>query len=202
MERASPGPDGLPVRRVTVNQIVAWNIAWLRREAEMTQRDLGDEIGWSNVSVSEAERSWDGKRTREFDADTLAALALAFGVPITAFFLPPLDDGRKVNYVIRPLGQEDEIGMDGLLALSIVDTDEQTNVMASYRRRLLSAVGKYLGEVWREEVARWLKRIVGHRALTSIKRTASASPATGSAKAHEIEEKAMVDLALGGGHTH
>ena len=43
-----------------------------------------------------------------------------------------------------------------------------------------------------------LKRIAGHRALTSVKRTASASPATGSAKAHELEEKTLLDLALGG----
>lgn len=43
-----------------------------------------------------------------------------------------------------------------------------------------------------------LKRIVGHRALTSVKRTASASPATGSAKAHELEEKTLINLALGG----
>ncbi|HEY4357908.1 MAG TPA: 2-oxoglutarate dehydrogenase E1 component [Acidobacteriaceae bacterium] len=45
-----------------------------------------------------------------------------------------------------------------------------------------------------------LKRITGHRALTSVKRIASASPATGSAKAHELEEKTLIDLALGGGH--
>ncbi len=43
-----------------------------------------------------------------------------------------------------------------------------------------------------------MKRIVGHRALTSVKRTASASPATGSAKAHELEEKTLINLALGG----
>lgn len=43
-----------------------------------------------------------------------------------------------------------------------------------------------------------LKRIVGHRSLTTVKRTASASPATGSAKAHELEEKTLIDLALGG----
>ncbi len=45
-----------------------------------------------------------------------------------------------------------------------------------------------------------LKRIAGHRALTSVKRTASASPATGSAKAHELEEKTLINLALGGAH--
>jgi 2-oxoglutarate dehydrogenase E1 component len=44
-----------------------------------------------------------------------------------------------------------------------------------------------------------LKRIAGDRALLSVKRSASASPATGSAKAHELEEKTLVDLALGHG---
>jgi len=44
-----------------------------------------------------------------------------------------------------------------------------------------------------------LKRVVGDRALLSVKRTASASPATGSAKAHEMEEKTLIDLALGHG---
>jgi 2-oxoglutarate dehydrogenase E1 component len=42
-----------------------------------------------------------------------------------------------------------------------------------------------------------LRRMVGDRALTSVKRTASASPATGSAKAHELEEKTLIDLAFG-----
>jgi 2-oxoglutarate dehydrogenase E1 component len=42
-----------------------------------------------------------------------------------------------------------------------------------------------------------LKRVAGDRPLLSVKRTASASPATGSAKAHEMEEKTLIDLALG-----
>jgi 2-oxoglutarate dehydrogenase E1 component len=42
-----------------------------------------------------------------------------------------------------------------------------------------------------------LKRMVGDRALTSVKRSASASPATGSAKAHELEEKTLIDMAFG-----
>jgi 2-oxoglutarate dehydrogenase E1 component len=44
-----------------------------------------------------------------------------------------------------------------------------------------------------------MKSMVGHRALLSVKRTASASPATGSAKAHEMEEKTLIDIALGHG---
>lgn len=42
-----------------------------------------------------------------------------------------------------------------------------------------------------------LKRVAGKRAVLSVKRTASASPATGSPKAHELEEKTLIDLALG-----
>ena len=43
-----------------------------------------------------------------------------------------------------------------------------------------------------------MKQMVGNRALLSVKRTASASPATGSAKAHEMEEKTLIDLACWG----
>ena len=42
-----------------------------------------------------------------------------------------------------------------------------------------------------------LDRLAGNRAILKVTRTASASPATGSAKAHELEEKTLIDLALG-----
>jgi 2-oxoglutarate dehydrogenase E1 component len=42
-----------------------------------------------------------------------------------------------------------------------------------------------------------LRRMAGDRAVISVKRSASASPATGSAKAHELEEKTLINLALG-----
>ncbi len=42
-----------------------------------------------------------------------------------------------------------------------------------------------------------LRRMARDRIVISVKRSASASPATGSAKAHEIEEKALIDLAFG-----
>ena len=42
-----------------------------------------------------------------------------------------------------------------------------------------------------------LSKLAGNRALLSVKRTASASPATGSPKAHELEEKTLIDLAFG-----
>jgi 2-oxoglutarate dehydrogenase E1 component len=42
-----------------------------------------------------------------------------------------------------------------------------------------------------------LRRVARDRAVLSVKRSASATPATGSGKAHEIEEKTLIDMALG-----
>jgi 2-oxoglutarate dehydrogenase E1 component len=42
-----------------------------------------------------------------------------------------------------------------------------------------------------------LRRMARDRVVISVKRKASPSPATGSAKAHDLEEKALIDLAFG-----
>jgi 2-oxoglutarate dehydrogenase E1 component len=41
-----------------------------------------------------------------------------------------------------------------------------------------------------------LRRVAAPRAVRSIKRSASASPATGSGKAHEMEQKTLLTLAF------
>jgi 2-oxoglutarate dehydrogenase E1 component len=41
-----------------------------------------------------------------------------------------------------------------------------------------------------------LRRIAGERPVLTVKRSASASPATGSAKAHEVEQKTLIALAF------
>ena len=41
-----------------------------------------------------------------------------------------------------------------------------------------------------------LRRIAGDRPALTVKRSASASPATGSAKAHEVEQKTLIALAF------
>jgi 2-oxoglutarate dehydrogenase E1 component len=46
---------------------------------------------------------------------------------------------------------------------------------------------------------RRLRPLAGGKALLSVKRSASPSPATGSAKAHDVEQKALLALALGNG---
>ena len=45
-----------------------------------------------------------------------------------------------------------------------------------------------------------LRRIAGGRPVLSVKRSASASPATGSAKAHEMEQKTLLTLSFPNGH--
>jgi 2-oxoglutarate dehydrogenase E1 component len=44
-----------------------------------------------------------------------------------------------------------------------------------------------------------LRRIAADRQVLSVKRSAAASPATGSAKAHELEQKTLIGLALNSG---
>jgi 2-oxoglutarate dehydrogenase E1 component len=41
-----------------------------------------------------------------------------------------------------------------------------------------------------------LQSLAGDRAVTTVKRSASASPATGSAKAHAIEQQKLMELAF------
>jgi 2-oxoglutarate dehydrogenase E1 component len=41
-----------------------------------------------------------------------------------------------------------------------------------------------------------LERIAGNHHVLSVKRSSSASPATGSAKAHEVEQKTLLTLAF------
>jgi 2-oxoglutarate dehydrogenase E1 component len=44
-----------------------------------------------------------------------------------------------------------------------------------------------------------LRRLAGERQVLSVKRSAAASPATGSAKAHDMEQRTLIDLALKSG---
>jgi 2-oxoglutarate dehydrogenase E1 component len=47
-----------------------------------------------------------------------------------------------------------------------------------------------------EHVLPRLRRIAGNRMVRSVKRSAASSPATGSAKAHELEQRAILELAF------
>ena len=86
---------GVPRMNLTANQLVAYNLQRIRRELGLTQDEaaarLEPHVGslWSKAVWSAAETSATSDRKREFTADEMVAFALAFGVPIAWFFMPP-----------------------------------------------------------------------------------------------------------------
>lgn len=80
---------------LTPNQVIAFNLAQARLERGWTQDQACDALEpylgtrWSKANYSAAERSVDGNRVRQFDADEIVAFAWAFDLPVTWFFMPP-----------------------------------------------------------------------------------------------------------------
>jgi transcriptional regulator with XRE-family HTH domain len=158
------GYADLPARMVTLNQIAAYNMAYFRKAAGLSQEDLGQLLGgWSNAAVSAAERSWDGKRVRQFDADTLLLLAATLQIPIQALLLPPEDDGAAVRYVIDIGYAERPISMSmsnlfvhlaaELVSDHIVPCEDLTPAQAQFRDRYTAAVSHLTSEQVGEEIA-------------------------------------------------
>lgn len=154
-----PEPDEPPAIYKTVNQVVAWNLAYFRKAADLKQEELGEMTGRSKRNISADERSWDGGHTREFNAHEIAVLASALGVPVGAFFLPPEDDGTKARYLISVPGGT--LDMAGLMAMVMPDNDSDAEAMEAYRNRLTAAVGQYMDPKWGEEAARWRDDLAG-----------------------------------------
>lgn len=152
-----PEPDELPVVLKTIDQVAAWNVAYYRKIAGLTQEELGALIGGrSKRNVSADERSWDGTHTREFNARQIVALSIALGVPVVAFFLPPDDDGIDVRYEFRANESDEETcDMRDLLITALHDNNADTTVMAAYRWRFKEAVKRYLDPSWSETVDQW-----------------------------------------------
>jgi transcriptional regulator with XRE-family HTH domain len=136
IERAVSENADLIEHKVTINQLVGYNMAEYRRAAGLTQDELGKRLGgWTKVAVSSAERSWDGKRVRKFDADELVTLARVFGVPVIALFLPPEDAGIARRYVLDGPGFPD---LTTLYAHIMAGPIPDTPPMAAYRKRLMA----------------------------------------------------------------
>ena len=81
---------------MTPNQIVAYNLNQARLWKGWTQEEAADALApfvgsrWSKANFSAAERSVDGQRIRNFDADEIVAFARTFDLPVTFFFMPPV----------------------------------------------------------------------------------------------------------------
>jgi transcriptional regulator with XRE-family HTH domain len=139
---------------LTLNQVVAANIAFYRQAGGMKQKELAVAIGVSDQAISEVERSaTPGNRVREFDAAKLGAYALALGVPVIALFLPPRDD-EAARFAVGA----GELGAAGLLsALAMPDSDEDGPAMRAYRDRFNDSAARLLTPDWAAVVCRWMR---------------------------------------------
>ena len=85
---AEPDDEAQPVRVLDANQVVAYNFRAARELRGWTQdhvayllaQYLGQQL--PKASISAIERSLEGDRRREFDAQELVAFALTFDLPI------------------------------------------------------------------------------------------------------------------------
>lgn len=156
------------VKIVTMNQLVAFNVAYWRKYLGGTQEELGKRIAefnrgepWSKANVSAAERTWEGSRVRRFDADDLLMLARVLEVPIAGLFLPPEDAGPKVRYVIGdsalPPDDESHLEMGDFLSY-LITLDEEDDcgcgALGRYGRRFEALVDYYIGH---GTYRRWVK---------------------------------------------
>lgn len=100
---------------MTANQVVAYNLARARKMAGLSQDQARDRLAlylgtrWSRNVYSAAERSYDGKRVRQFTADDLVAMSLAFSVPVVYFLLPPKPQDRPEEKAALRVGDA-EVG--------------------------------------------------------------------------------------------
>ncbi|MGH9099236.1 MAG: hypothetical protein ACRDV8_03285 [Acidimicrobiales bacterium] len=123
----------------TPNQVVAYNLWRARQLRDWTQDEAAEAVApylgsrLSGASWSAAERSVEGVRVREFNADELLALARGFGVPIGWFLTPPPVD-EEIGLATPDAGPD---GLDPMVLLDALLGTEETlpyleDVLADY----------------------------------------------------------------------
>jgi transcriptional regulator with XRE-family HTH domain len=154
--QAPPRREDIPVVPVTADQLVAYNLRHWRRAAGMTQEEAAARLGWKAGNLSAVELSWNAdKDRRRFDAQTLTEMALALGVPVAAFFLPPPGDGTDARYLLDASSRHYDMG--DLMALVVMpDNDDETPVMTAYRERFNADAARYLDPEWAAVAGRLL----------------------------------------------
>lgn len=156
---------GPPVRVVTANQVVAWNLARYRKAAGLTQAELAALIGWGDGAVSDAERSWKGGRVREFDAHALTAIAFALGIPVLALLLPPDGDGQGERWEMDAGPGQGRVSMGDYLTETLIpdgpdgeDGDGENPALAEYVLRYARSVDRYIPDPLQNARAmRWMR---------------------------------------------
>lgn len=167
----------------------------------MTQERLGQELErltgrvWSMATISAMERTADGVRIRQFDADELIALTLALDVPLLFLFLPANPNHHPaLRYTPRPVREQEEPGADSLTAADVVAAimgagDAAATVGAGDATALLHAMlSKLLGgrdfpsaDLRSQRLARWrdaLEEVTGEVEAAISNRKPRRAPTT------------------------
>lgn len=109
-------PDERPV--LTANQLVGYNLKRVRMALGLDQAQARERLKPFGLDLSKnvysaAERSFDGKRVRQFTGDELLAMSLAFGVTVGYFLTPPRPEDRLPGVIM--VSGEREVGWQHLL---------------------------------------------------------------------------------------
>ena len=89
-----------------INQVIAYNLMRVRKALGLSQDQAAGRlepylgVRWSKAVYSAAERSYAGKRIRQFTAADVAAFTVAFQVPQLYFFMPPKPEDRTAAGVM------------------------------------------------------------------------------------------------------
>jgi transcriptional regulator with XRE-family HTH domain len=168
------------------NQVVAYNLARARESRGWSQEEAGRRLEpylgttWSKATFSQAERSIDPGRSRNFSADEIVAFARCFGYPVTWFFLPPPPGvagmprradtaetprqyGRRLNTLLTQIfGSYDQI--DELQERVAVYAGELTARTLEDARDIVSESSGVLlsgGPFGTDELQRWRQALLG-----------------------------------------
>lgn len=169
---------------LTMNGLVAKNMQMGRTIRGLTQEMLGQRLEaitgrpWSKATVSALERTAEGGRARQFDADDLVAIAMALEVPLLFLFKPrPSEYHPHTTYAVRPAEDDanDQAGMSAtdLMLVLLGSSDATAKVGAGDAAALLALTFREvdheellnIGDWQQEEVLEWvrsLEQVAGH----------------------------------------
>jgi transcriptional regulator with XRE-family HTH domain len=149
--------EGSIMTELAPNDIVSLNMAYYRQAAGLSQQQLAEKLGWVKQVVSAAERTWEGRRKRNFTADDLAELTAFFHIPVSALFVPP--PGVTVSVPVPAAPDPESPVMDayrkrlaeaGLSGTEVADADELSRQATAFR--------EYCDQ-WRGELVGMLERL-------------------------------------------
>ncbi len=133
---------------LTPNQVVSYNLAQARQLRRWTQQQAIDALEphlgarWSIANYSAAERSVDGGRIRNFDADEIVAFARTFDLPVTWFFMPPPPWASPGVPATLQTPDTERFGAPlALLADLVFGTDEHAALLALRLQTFLDELG-------------------------------------------------------------